>query len=109
MANKSIQIAEGLVVCNWRVVSEMPKRNTKGVLEWACACPEGHRVQIAHHDLTYGAAPTICTACAQQAAAQRANDRAGEHRLEAEFRNMQRLAQQAQIVQQQEGEQPSAV
>lgn len=31
------------------------------------------------------------------------NDKAEERRLEAEFRNIQRLAQQAQVAQQQEG------
>jgi hypothetical protein len=95
------QVECGLVIDAWEVVGDTPVR-TNGVLQWRCRCEAGHEKQIAHHDLQFGVVPTQCAQCVEQAATARANERLEEKRLEAEFRNMQRLAHQAQIAQQQQ-------
>lgn len=103
MANKSLQIAEGTVVGNWKVVSEQPKRNTKGVLEWEIECSEGHHTTATHAALSYSIAPSICTACVQvereQHAAMKADERRLERELAALLLDQRRQEKEAQAVQ----------
>jgi len=85
------QVEYGLQVNGWTVTSEIPTRGAKGLM-WTISCTNNHEVQVEHSRLSYGVVPIQCAECIQQAASQRANEKAEERRLEAEFRNMQQLA-----------------
>ena len=109
--DKSTQPVQGEVFGIFKITGESPKRNTRGSLAWDCECvAANHPIQIEHAVLAYGSQPSQCTTCAQQAASQRLNEKIEERKLSRELaitlleqhRN-ERLAQQAQIAQQQEG------
>ena len=75
------QIFQGTVVGIWTVIADAPVRNARSVLEWTCKCPQGHKAQIEHAVLAYGATPTNCTVCAEQAATQRVAAKIEEREL----------------------------
>jgi hypothetical protein len=79
------QIFQGTVVGIWTVIADAPVRNARSVLEWTCKCPQGHKAQIEHAVLAYGAAPTNCTACAEQAATQRVAAKIEDRKLAKEL------------------------
>jgi hypothetical protein len=91
------QIAKDDLIGIFRITGESPKRNTRGPLAWACECvAAGHPTTIEHAVLAYGATPTICTACAQQAATQRVAAKIEERKLAKELAKeiaLQALAQ----------------
>jgi hypothetical protein len=97
------QIFQGTVVGIWTVIADAPVRNTRSVLEWTCKCPQGHKAQIEHAVLAYGATPTSCAACAEQARAQLAQERIREKRIlkeaakELALRTLEQMKPAAQI------------
>jgi hypothetical protein len=94
------EIAVGVVIGQWRVVSETPTRGPRGLM-WTISCPNNHEVAVEHGRISYGATPTQCAQCVEQAATQRSNERLEEKRLSKEIASMmieQRRKEKEQVV-----------
>jgi hypothetical protein len=103
------QIAKDDLIGIFRITGESRKRNPRGPLAWACECvAAGHPTTIEHAVLAYGATPTICTACAQQAATQRVAAKLEERKLAKELakeialQTLELMRQSAPVVEQQQ-------
>jgi hypothetical protein len=107
---KQAQPMQGEVFGLFKITGESPKRSTRGSLGWQCECvAAGHPIQIEHAVLAYGATPTQCAECVQQAATERANEHIEEKKLAKELAKelaltaLEQLRAAPVVAQQQEG------